>query len=370
MKNNTKNAKVIALYLPQYHPTKENDEWWGKGFTEWTNVGKAKSLFKSHYQPRVPAELGYYDLRMAESRIAQAKLAEEHGVDGFCYYHYWFGNGKRLLNKPFDEVLRLKEPDFPFMLCWANESWHRKFWNHEGVSSKEVLIEQTYGDNEEIKAHFFSLLKAFQDGRYIRIDDKPAFMIYRPLEIPEVENFIAVWEKLAKENGLNGIHFIGHSMNTNQEYNLILEKGFSAINSNRIMQSRESAEPKNVILKILSKGYRSVFNLPFVLEYDKALKVLKNDFDKDEKIYPSIVPNWDHTPRSGNRGFLYQNSTPEKFAKHVNQIFELLNQRKDNKICFIKSWNEWGEGNYMEPDLRFERKYLEVLKKEREEFDI
>lgn len=169
--------RVIAFYLPQFHPTPDNDKWWGKGFTEWTNVGKAKPLFRGHYQPKVPADLGYYDLRLSQSRIEQADLAREAGIEGFCYYHYWFGAGKQELELPFNEVLRLKEPNFPFCLCWANESWHSKFWDNTGRSfSKKTLIEQQYLGHDDNIAHFERLLPAFKDGRYITVDGKILFL--------------------------------------------------------------------------------------------------------------------------------------------------------------------------------------------------
>ena len=202
--------KVIALYLPQFHPTPDNDEWWGKGFTEWTNVGKAKPLFPGHYQPKVPADLGYYDLRLPEVREQQAQLAKEAGIYGFCYYHYWFGHGKQELELPFNEVLASGKPDFPFMLCWANESWHAKFWDKDGkASSKKMLIEQTY-DDDDIDPHFYHLLPAFKDPRYIKIDGCPAFMIYRPDEMPDPEKIIKRWQELAKQNGLLGITFMAY----------------------------------------------------------------------------------------------------------------------------------------------------------------
>ena len=160
--------RIIVYYLPQYHPTPDNDKWWGKGFTEWTNVGKAKPLFRGHYQPKGPADLGYYDLRLPEVRAAQVELAKEAGIDGFCYYHYWFGGGKQELELPFNEVLRTGEPDFPFCLCWANEPWHAKFWNMDGTVSKRTLIDQQYGNEEEWKLHFEHVLPAFKDKRYIK----------------------------------------------------------------------------------------------------------------------------------------------------------------------------------------------------------
>lgn len=195
-------ARLLALYLPQFHPIPENDLWWGKGFTEWTNVGKARRYFRNHYQPRVPADLGYYDLRVAETRQAQADMAREYGVEGFVYWHYWFGNGKRLLERPFNEVLASGEPDFPFALAWANESW-RGFAH--GITNRNMLIEQLYGGVEDYTAHFRAVLPAFRDHRYITVDGKPLFMIYKPLADPEVKVFIATWRELAEKNGLPGI---------------------------------------------------------------------------------------------------------------------------------------------------------------------
>jgi lipopolysaccharide biosynthesis protein len=198
-------ARVIAFYLPQYHPIPENDVWWGKGFTEWTNVGKAKALFKGHYQPRVPADLGYYDLRVPETRKAQADMAREFGVEGFIYWHYWFGHGKRLIERPFNEVLVSGEPDFPFCLAWANETW--KGFAH-GMTNRNILIEQKYPGVADYTAHFYEVLPAFKDKRYITVKGSPLFMIYKPLGEPEVKVFMVIWQKLALENGLEKIYFV------------------------------------------------------------------------------------------------------------------------------------------------------------------
>ena len=201
--------KIIAFYLPQFHPIPENDKWWGKGFTEWTNVGKAKPLFRGHYQPRVPADLGYYDLRIPEVRESQANMAKSFGIDGFCYWHYWFGNGKRLLERPFNEVLQSGRPDFPFCLAWANQSWQGI---SHGIKNKKILIEQLYPGKEDYINHFNSLLPAFKDSRYIRINDKPVFVIYKPLDIPKIQEFILLWNNLALQNGLKGIFFISQPL--------------------------------------------------------------------------------------------------------------------------------------------------------------
>lgn len=225
-------ARLLALYLPQFHPIPENDLWWGKGFTEWTNVGKARRYFRNHYQPRVPADLGYYDLRVAETRQAQADMAREYGVEGFVYWHYWFGNGKRLLERPFNEVLASGEPDFPFALAWANESW-RGFAH--GITNRNMLIEQLYGGVEDYTAHFRAVLPAFRDHRYITVDGKPLFMIYKPLADPEVKVFIATWRELAEKNGLPGIYFVGHENAPVPNVGAIFSTGVDAVNPLRLV---------------------------------------------------------------------------------------------------------------------------------------
>lgn len=354
--------RIIAFYLPQYHPTPDNDKWWGKGFTEWTNVGKARPLFKGHYQPHVPADLGYYDLRLPEVREAQAALAKEAGISGFCYYHYWFGHGKQELELPFNEVLRTGKPDFPFCLCWANESWHSKFWNIDGTIKKKLLIEQTYGDKDEWEQHFYYLLPAFLDKRYIRIDDKPLFMIYMESEFSHVADFIAYWNDLAKKNGLNGIYFIAHKYQnlTNEMLNSVLDKGFNAINTVGLWEARSHV--RSLGRKILDKINMKFLNMPNVYSYEKMYPHFISEIDSLENVYPTIIPNWDHTPRSGKAGYVLYNSTPAFFAAHVRQILSIvINKRKDRQYIFLKSWNEWGEGNYMEPDLKYGKEYIKAL---------
>src|SRR5215471_7891415 len=201
-----KKARVIAFYLPQYHPIPENDEWWGKGFTEWTNTAKAKPMFRGHYQPHVPADLGFYDLRVPETREAQAAMARRSGIEGFCYYHYWFA-GRRILERPFNEVLHSGVPDFPFCLCWANQTWSG-IWH--GAPNR-VLIEQTYPGRVDHEAHFRTLLPVFADPRYIRVDDKPIFLIHRPAELPDTAATLALWRDMAADAGLGGLHIAGAS---------------------------------------------------------------------------------------------------------------------------------------------------------------
>jgi hypothetical protein len=362
-------AKVIAFYLPQFHPTQENDKWWGKGFTEWTNVGKAKPLFKGHYQPRVPADLGYYDLRLAQVREEQVKLAKEAGVYGFCYWHYWFGEGKRLLEMPFDEVVNSGSPDFPFCLGWANESWENKLWNANDTKSNKLLIEQQYLGKEDNELHFFSLLDAFKDKRYIRINDCPLFLIYKPGKFVEIESFIIQWNRLAVENGiLGGFYFVAHA-DSGKDYNNLLQSGFNSVAiypMSRIFDKYFTS--KSIIFKGINKIDRILKQLTGkkkikVIEYKDAINLLIDKFeDSQEHAIPTIMPNWDHSPRSGNNALILHNSNPDLFKKHISDALECIqNKPEEEKIIFLKSWNEWAEGNYIEPDIKYGKGYIQAL---------
>lgn len=351
---NKDKLRLIAFYLPQFHPIPENDQWWGKGFTEWTNVGKAKPLFKGHYQPHVPADLGYYDLRLPEVREAQAAMAQAAGIEGFCYWHYWFGNGKRLLERPINEILESGSPDFPFCFAWANDSW-KGIWH--GLSKGKVLIEQTYPGIDDIENHFYENLTAFKDERYIKIEDKPVFMIYKPLDIPNPNEFIDLWQNLAVKNGLKGIYFIGHAVHT-WEIEQIEKFNFDAVNIVRLAHAEKQLQ---------SKYYRfmkKLLKLPRFVKYKDAIPHFLGDEEKRDNCFPTIIPNWDHSPRSGTNALIIHDSRPDLFETHLVEVVEALKRKPENaRIAFIKSWNEWAEGNHLEPDLKFGNGYLDVLKK-------
>ena len=354
--------KIIAFYLPQFHPIPENDEWWGKGFTEWTNVGKAKPLFKGHYQPKVPADLGYYDLRLSESREEQARLAKEAGVYGFCYWHYWFGDGKQLLERPFREVLDSGHPDFPFCLGWANESWQAKEWNAEKQSIvKKTLIEQKYLGVEDNEQHFNAFLKAFKDSRYIKIDGRPLFFIYRPLQFDGISRFLKEWNDLLKKKQLaESFYFVGQA-NNEEEIGDIENLGFDAITISQTPRMSAAYQDFPLIKRVLIKLKRKFFNTPIVVDYKDMLNYLWNpSVEMKENIIPSILPNWDHSPRSGKNCIVLHNSNPKLFKKHCKDVLHGVSQ-KENKLVFLKSWNEWGEGNYMEPDIRYGKQYIKAL---------
>lgn len=360
------NVNVIAYYLPQFHPIKENNEWWGPGFTEWTNVAKAKPLFRTHYQPKIPADLGFYDLRNVETRESQAALAKEAGVQGFCYWHYWFGNGKRLLERPFNDVLKSGTPDFPFCLGWANESWKAKVWGDVGGKKDKLLIEQLYPGSEDNENHFYSLLDAFRDDRYIKINGKPFFLIYKPFQFNEMEKFIVQWNKLAKEVGLSdGMHFVAQVDNANQK--IVLEGyGFNAfVYTPRLLASYQR---RSKLIRFFSKIKRTLLRTPLIIDYADAVNgFVDKDEDGVENVMPTILPNWDHSPRSGTKAVVLHNSTPDFFRINVRAAIDAVaNKSEVNKIIMLKSWNEWGEGNYMEPDLKFSTDYLKALKQELE----
>lgn len=366
---NGSKPRVIAYYLPQYHPTPDNDKWWGKGFTEWTNVGKAKPLFKGHYQPKVPADLGYYDLRLPEVRAAQVELAKEAGIEGFCYYHYWFGGGKQELEVPFNEVLKMGKPDFPFCLCWANESWHAKFWNMDGTVSKRTLIEQQYGNVEEWKLHFEHILPAFKDKRYIKVQNKPVFVIYKEKDFAGVDRFIACWNDMALQNGFDGIYFIAQKSASLDELMVkhVISKGFDAINTVGLWVARE--RNRAFLTKCVDKFRQLVLKLPNVYSYARMFPDFLSDIDALPNVYPTLIPNWDHTPRSGAAGYVLTGSTPQLFSEHIRQVFSVVEKKSpEHQIVFLKSWNEWGEGNYMEPDLKFGKGYIEALRVELDKY--
>ena len=375
--------RLIAFYLPQFYPTIENDEWWGKGFTEWTNVGRAKPLFKGHYQPRVPADLGYYDLRMPEVREAQAEMARAAGIEGFCYWHYWFGNGKKLLERPFQEVLLSGKPDFPFCLGWANHSWTNKSWEVGTKKVKEAtLMEMIYNKEEYIK-HFYEVLPAFKDKRYIQVDGKPLFLVFRPLEIPNPREFIELWQAMAQENGLKGIYFVGIAYNMLPQdwtlkniilkniadksalyYKAVLNAGYDAVNSRGYHRADYYCRSLKEVL------WRSICMRLFKYtpvsrcEQKNINKYLYVKEDRWENVFPTLLPNWDRTARSGARARVYTGSTPEVFSEQLKSVVDLLSDKEDeHKITFLMSWNEWAEGNYVEPDLKYGHGFLDVLKK-------
>lgn len=362
--------QIIAFYLPQYHPFKENDVWWGKGFTEWTNVGKAKPLFKGHNQPRVPTELGYYDLRLPIVREQQAQMARDAGVTAFCYWHYWFGNGKRLIPEVFQEVLESGKPDFPFCLGWANHSWYAKNWNSDGTTTNRILMEQAYPGIDDARMHFDFLLTAFKDDRYVKIDGKPLLYIFAPNDLPA--EYVRSFRKWAVEAGLPGLLLVGQSGGVENK-NEVLSKGYDFVTFQRLAGK--------TVMKKVFPGQRTLLiwwteivgllkhRPPRMEDYSKVYHKLIRTVDRDVDVIPAILPQWDHSPRSGWNGQIFINATPDAFYRHVKEAMDVVKAKPENRqILFLKSWNEWGEGNMMEPDLTYGRGFIEALRRAVDEF--
>lgn len=353
-----KNIRLLAFYLPQYHPIKENDIWWGKGFTEWTNVAKAKPLFKGHYQPRIPADLGFYDLRIPEVREKQVELAKYAGVEGFVYWHYWFA-GKRLLERPFNEVLKSKKPNFPFCLAWANETWSG-IWHG---NPKKILIEQTYPGIEDYTKHFYSILEAFLDNRYIKVNNRCLFYIYQPFKIPDIKVFFECWNKLALKNGIEQIFFIAR-VNNQEEALRAINIGFDSVQTNWVGEALKKTNPYKLNWnRFSSKFFNHKLNIN-KWDYEYISSNLINQDDSKSNYFPTILSGWDNSPRSGRKGLILINYTPQSFDIHVKNVIDITCNKKDsNNIIFLRSWNEWAEGNYVEPDLIYGHQYLDVLRK-------
>ena len=363
-------AKIITFYLPQYHPIPENDLWWGKGFTDWQNVAKAKPRFKGHYQPQIPSELGFYDLRNEETRIAQAELAKEFGIHGFCYYHYWF-NGKMLLERPFNEVLKSGKPDFPFCLCWANENWSRRW---DGKDS-EILMEQNYS-NYNTNEHIDWLAKAFNDSRYIKINNKPLFLIYNATGIPELKNILSDWRKLAIQNGFEGLFLCSvksiHNKLTDQD---AINIGFDSVvefipSSQFIIPRKLFGLPRYYINKLynyflevtkLSKWF-TLKSLTIVHDYKKF--ALMNIYKEKYKVktFPCVIPSWDNSARKKVSASI-QNNDPAIFSKWLSDSITRVSDYDDQeRIVFINAWNEWAEGCHLEPDVKNGKMFLNAIK--------
>lgn len=370
--------KFLAYYLPQYHPIPENNKWWGAGFTEWTNVAKAKPLFKGHRQPILPSELGYYDLRLVDTQIQQAELAKEYGIDGFIYYQYWFGNGKMLLEKPAENMIKDKRVDLPFCFCWANETWSG-IWH--GMDNPEILMEQKYLGEKDYVEYFKYLLPFFKDDRYIKVENKPMFHIYRLDSIPDIDVFIETFNKLANENGFDGVYFVATgnvgSENVVKNENIFGVVGLDFFKNLRYSQYFYFDEgSKWFNYERLWKTWTGHFKemskrkKPLVVNYNAGIKKMPVKI-LSSKYIPCVLPNWDNSARSGAKSLVLHNSSPESFKHYLSEsVQEYKKHSKNPPFFIIKSWNEWAEGNYLEPDRFFGRKWLEAIKEVREKHNV
>jgi Glycosyltransferase WbsX len=344
-------VEVLAHYLPQFHPIPENDEWWGTGFTEWTNVTKARPLFRGHVQPHLPSDLGFYDLRVPEVREAQAELARTHRLTGFCYWHYWFA-GHLLLQRPFEEVLTSGRPEFPFCISWANQSWSG-IWHG---APNQILMEQTYPGPEDDQAHFDYLLRAFEDDRYITVGGRPLLFVYKPGELPHPARFVEEWNAMAEKAGFSGLYLVASLGES--PYLTHHEDGFDAAVYYQFPFDITFARRRRD--ELMSWG---VVKGPRRYAYPDQFLELPSDLSGP--IFPCVYPNWDNTPRSGLRGLVATDPTPERFGNHVRRALEVAGSNSPGEeIMMIKSWNEWAEGNYLEPDSETGHARLEMLARE------
>ena len=363
--------KTIAFYLPQFHAIPENDKAWGEGFTEWTNVKKAVPIYKGQYQPRVPLNNNYYNLLDSEVMQQQAEIAKKYNLYGFCYYHYYFKGGKKLLEKPLENMLNDKKINIPFCLSWANEPWTKRW---DGGSS-EVIVEQDYGVEDDWERHFQYLLPFFVDERYIKDKDgRCIFVIYKPDEIPSCEEMLILWNKLAEENGLKKIKFLvqfptedmvkGNISNL-FEGTIEFEPAYTVMDMVGTRKKMIKFLIKNPIegIKIIANklknqlrhttGWHYTYDL--IIKYSLSRKTRSN-------TYPGVFTDWDNTARRGQDAVYYKGSSPEKFKYYLEKRIEKNKQEYEKEFLFINAWNEWGEGAHLEPDERYEYQYLEALR--------
>lgn len=348
--------RALAIYLPQFHPTPENDEWWGMGFTEWTNVAKARPRFPGHNQPQLPADLGFYDLRVPETRELQAKMARQYGIQGFMYYHYWF-NGRRILERPFEEVLKSGAPDFPFCLCWANENWTRRW---DGLE-QQVLLKQEYSEEDD-RAHLRSLAPAFADPRYIRVDGKPVFIVYRTNELPNAQRTVATWREEAHRLGIGELYLM--RMNGWGPHPNPHEMGFdAAVDFQPDWYNLPARKYGDVKTRGLNKlGIKaSPYLRDEIRDYDEVVAAMLSRQKPNYKLFPGVTPSWDNSARRKKDAIIITDSTPEKYEnwlRHTVQSFTPYSP--DENFIFINAWNEWAEGNHLEPCQRWGCQYLEA----------
>lgn len=343
--------RYIAFYLPQFHPTPENDRWWGKGFTEWTNVTKAAPLFAGHYQPHLPTESGFYDLRVKETRIDQINLAKEYGIDGFCYHYYWF-SGTKILNQPVDAMLADPEHDMPFCLCWANENWTRQ-WD---AAEHEILIAQKYQPEDDLN-FIKSLTPFFSDPRYIRVEGKPFFIVYRPQHLPDSKKSIETWRTHCREVGIGEIHICCALTHGNMDHRSF---GFD---SGVEFPPHNLAGISGTIDKSKLQFYGN-FTGTVVQYRDVAELFLTRDYPSDN-VFKGVFPSWDNTARRGPRSFVVLNGTPDNYEFWLKETVALTKRRYPNedRLLFINAWNEWAEGCHLEPDRVYGRQFLEATKR-------
>jgi len=341
-------VRLIAYYLPQFHPIPENDVWWGKGFTEWTNTAKAEPLYPGHYQPHLPADLGFYDLRLRQTRREQIQMAKEYGIDGFCYHYYWF-SGKRLLEQPLEDMLADEDSDMPFCLCWANENWTRR-WNG---GENDILIEQKYAPEDAL--HFVQDITPYLlDHRYIRVDGRPLLIVYRPQQIPDIRNTVNAWRHHFREQGVGEVHLCAALTHSNLDYEQFgFDGGVEFPPHNRALLG----------VKCINGSIR--FHEPFhgcAMMFNELGEAYLRQDHSGRNIFRGVFPSWDNTARTGSRALFFLNGTPGNYEYWLSKTIERtqLERPGEDRLVFINAWNEWAEGCHLEPDQQFGRAFLDA----------
>jgi len=366
--------RPIAIYLPQFHPIPENDEWWGKGFTEWTNVTKARPLFSGHYQPQLPADFGYYDLRLPETMEYQAATAKRYGLEGFMFYHYWF-NGKRILQTPIDNYRDKVKTNFPYFFCWANENWSRR-WDG---TDKEMLLQQNYSFNDDVE-HIRFLFRFFEDDRYMRVDGKPVLVVYKTEFMPDPQRTASIWREVAQKHGFPDLYLI--RVEATDWSTRPAEIGFDAAmqfqpdwrNIYKYLLPQHPAE--KILMKLYDHRYagriykkitkKRPYSYPhLVIDYKRFSEDFYDSHITAYKRYPCVTPSWDNYSRRQKGGaMIFHNASPDLYEKWLHQVaLNFVPYSGEENFIFINAWNEWAEGNHLEPCLRWKTGYLEATKK-------
>lgn len=341
-------VRLIAFYLPQFHPIPENDRWWGRGFTEWTNVVRATPRFLGHYQPHLPADLGFYDLRLPEAREAQAELASAYGIHGFCYYYYWF-NGRRLLARPLDDILAQRRPRFPYCVCWANENWTRRW---DGASD-EILVAQQYSPEDDV-AFIEGLIPHFRDERYIRVGGRPLLLVYRSLHLPEPNRTVETWRRVTQRHGVLDPYLV--QVESEAELSDPGALGFEAST-----QFAGLRVPPSAVLRITSNSSSFAGHL---FDYEAYMAEFLEREELAYKLFKCVMPSWDNTARRGDKAGIFVNSAPEKYEQWLRAALAYTRRRfrGSERLLFVNAWNEWAEGCHLEPDQKYGLQHLEATR--------
>lgn len=350
-------VRLIAFYLPQYHPIPENDAWWGKGFTEWRNVARARPLFRGHYQPHLPADLGFYDLRVPETQVLQAELALQYGIAGFCYYHYWF-EGRRLLKRPLDQMLAAGNPELGFCLCWANESWSRRWLGEEW----DLLLKQSYSPSDD-RRHASWLVRVFADRRYLRVGGRPLFLIYRPDHLPDAQATTEILRESAVRAGEAEPYLVG--VDAHRPGSDYRAQGFDAtlgFQPQLSVYALDAFSDGRSVRRFLRNLRLGILSSEVKIYDDRESRRRMAAISRPADAIPCVYVGWDNTPRRGRNGMVYVRGGPENLEEAVRAAaVTARRQPPDRQLVFLNAWNEWAEGNHLEPDQRYGHANLEAV---------